>query len=166
MNQEKKPFEFSELVMLYCKNWDIVKTLEQHWKAESDELVRRLKERITEYEDQWNIYFSNTYGWAIKKTWEKAGSSIKYGFFFDPGMIGKGRIWASIQVKGRELRKKVCGELGKKIKETFGQEVNSRNEYISYLDKEVGNKNYEDAIVKIVQLCIDFSPNLDPYVEV
>ena len=165
MNQEDKSLEFSELVMLYCRNWEIVKTLEQRWKTESDELVRRLKERVAEHKDEWNIYFANTYGWARKRAWEEAGSPISYGFWFDPGRIGKGRIGVSIQVKDRELRKKVCEELGEKIEETFGQKVSPRKEYISYPDKEVGDKNYEDAIVEIVQLCINFAPNLDPYVK-
>ena len=120
MDKESKPFEFSELVMLYCKNWEVVKTLEQRWKNESADLVRRLKERLSKYEDEWNIYLSNTYGWAKKNTWEKAGSPISYGFWFDPGMIGKWVIGVSIQVKSRDLRKKVCEELGKKIEQTFG----------------------------------------------
>jgi len=168
MNQEDKP-EFSELVMLYCRNWDVIKTLEGRWRTESGDLVRRLKERLAGYEDEWNIYFSNTFAWARKKAWEKAGSSIiSYGYWFDPGRIGKGKIGVSIQVKDRELRKEVCKGLAKEIQETFGVRVvvDSRNEYIfSNADREIGEKSYEDAIVETVQLCISFSPNLDPYVK-
>lgn len=164
MNHEDKPFEFSELVMLYCKNWKVIKTLEQRWKSESDELVDRVRDRLAEYEEEWNIYFSNTYGWAKKKAWKKADSGITYNYWFEPGRIGKGEIGVSIQVKDKELRKKVCEELGKKIEKTFGDKVSPRNEHIfTNATREIGDKNYDDAIVELVELCIDFSPNLDTY---
>lgn len=166
MNEQDKPFEFSELVMLYCKNWKVVKTLEHRWKSESEKLVSRVTDRLGEYEEEWKIYISKTYGLAQKRSWKKADSGISYSYWFEPGRIGKGEIGMSIQVKDRELRKKICEELGKEIEKTFGTTVSPRNEFIlTNADRKIGDKNYEDAIVELVELCIDFSSKLDPYAE-
>lgn len=165
MNKENKPFKFTELVMLYCKNFEVVKTLKQLCEKELNDLANSLKLRLSKYKERWIIVFSKTYGEIQKKDWKKTGL-IWYDFHYDQAQIGKGKITTQIRVDDLQLRKKVCKELGKKIKETFGQEaVPSRGSVILKVVKKVEGNNFEDPIIEMIELCIKFSPNFDPYAQ-
>ena len=157
--------EFSELVMLYCKHFDVVKTLEQRWKAESDSLAQRVEDRLSDYEDEWEIHFSNTYGWIRKREWHSAGIEIGCFFGFGPEKVGKGALEVSVQVKDKDLRKLICEELGAELESTFRNKPNPKYEYIFRdADQDVGDRSYEDAVVEGARKYIEFSPHLEKYV--
>lgn len=164
MTDKEQPFRFSELVKLYCENYGVIKTLEDRWKKEMGELVRRLKKKLAKYDKEWNMDFSNTYGWARKRVWGE-NPPIEYQFLYYREKIGEGKLEQCIHVStsNRELRERICRDLGKKIKETFESEVEPRSVYVATTDIHVGERSYEEAILQAVEKCIEFAPNLDPY---
>jgi len=163
------PVSFSEVVMLYCRNWEIIHALEVRWKSETDQLVDHTRGRVAPLLEGWEFLISNTYGWARKQSWAKDGQpNIAYQFWWDPSRIGQDKIGVSIQVKDRELRNNICKDenFRSQVRQVFGQEISPRNENLSFSNTNIpkARDNYEDAIVELIERCIEFAPNLDRFI--
>jgi hypothetical protein len=163
MGKEQQPFEFSELVELYCSNVDIVKSIETRWRAEIGELIKRLRTQLSKYDSDWYIVFANTYATIRKKIWGRE-SALSYEIWYDPERIGKSRLQYVLCVRDKQQREKICESLNDKIAEAFSSIVDSNNSYVTKIDIEVDNKDYEGAIIKAAEKCMAFAPELDPYV--
>ena len=161
MADKKQPFEFSELVTLYCENSGAIKALADRWRKESSELVRRINEGVTEYEDEWEFSLKNTFVALKTRAWVQSGLEISFEMWFEPEKIGRRKLAFSIHVKDSELRKKVCAKIGKEISEKFGRKPDNGQEWIlGDFEMEVEG-SYEDAIMNTIGRCIKFAPILE-----
>lgn len=167
MTEIDKPFEFSDTVNIYCKNYNTIKTYEDEWRRETYELAKRIEDKLSNYDIEWDIHFANTEGNIRKRIWGD-DPPIKFDFVYDRNMIGNSKFEVRLNIKQEynELQKRICSDLGEKFINTFKVKPNSTGKYIVIEELPIEDDSYEEAIIAAVRICMDFATNLDPYIAI
>ncbi len=166
MTSREEEQEFGELSLLYCKNIGIIKTFEQRLRRDQSKLADRLKTGASEFGEEWEVQISLTYCWIRKRDWKKAGIKVLYEVTFTPEHIGEHVVKQDLKIEDQEVRKQMCNNLGRKLKDAFKVSIDSTNMFIFHDNLiSLGDSTFEDTIINAMNKFISFSPEIDLWIK-